>query len=421
MFCLHGSLLGKLLLATAGLSSVVSAQFGIGGISLPAADPPIPTANKTGPYSVGVRQSSYISQGHNLTLYWWYPACATCNTTPFVSAGGISGQAMQNAPLNRSGGPYPLIIFSSGLGAYSDGYYFYTQNLASHGYIVVSLSHYDTTNALPTNNATLRAIAAAYQAADDGSRAVELTYTEWFRSTQFAQTYRTQEIEAGLNSVLLQSLSPLSLFFGAVDILNIGLSGHSLGAFYTLLVGGGMPIYCDYNLTATELNPNASLIVDISPCAFPARKAQLGPFANHDIRIKAIVPLAAPFFIPENAQIARAAAKITTPMMTITGDDLHFESTRLPQWTTYQNAAGNTYWVMVANTSHYLVGDSYQLNPVFSLTLPDYDKADFVAKADVYMTYSAAFFDVYLKGNDSAKASPHSVNSAFVVDLAYRD
>jgi predicted dienelactone hydrolase len=142
MFCRNGSILGKLLLATAALSSVISAQFGIGGIPLPAADPPIPTANKTGAYSVGVRKSSYISQGRNLTLYWWYPAYATCNTTPFVSAGGISGQAMQNAPLNRSDGPHPLIIFSSGLGAYSDGYYFYTQNLASHGYIVVSLSHY---------------------------------------------------------------------------------------------------------------------------------------------------------------------------------------------------------------------------------------------------------------------------------------
>jgi pimeloyl-ACP methyl ester carboxylesterase len=225
-------------------------------------------------------------------------------------------------------------------------------------------------NTLPTNNATLRAIAAAYQVADDGSRAVELTYTEWFRSTQFAQTYRIQEIEARLNSVLLQSLSPLSPLFGAVDILNISLSGHSFGAFYKLLIGGGMPIYCDYDLTATELNSDASLIVDISPCAFPARKAQLGPFANHDIRIKAIIPLTARFFIPENAHIARAA-KITTPMMIITGDDLQLESTRLPQWTTYQSAAGNSYWVMVANTSHYLVADSYQLNPVFSLTLPD--------------------------------------------------
>jgi hypothetical protein len=174
-------------------------------------------------------------------------------------------------------------------------------------------------------------------------------------------------------------------------------------------------------MSATELNPNASLIIDISPCAFPARQAELGPFANHDIRIKAIFPLTAPFFISEDAPIARAAAMITTPMMIITGDDLQLESTRPPQWTTYQNAAGKKYWVMVSNTSHYLVGDSYQFNPVFSLTLPEYDKADFVGRAGVYMNYSAAFFDVYLKGNVSAKAGLPSANLPFVADLEYRD
>jgi predicted dienelactone hydrolase len=421
MLSRHENLLGTVLLVITTSLALVSAQFGIGGITLPAAVPPIQTANKTGPYQVGVKQSTYISQGRNLTLYWWYPACTPCGSTPFVSTGGISGEAVQDAPLDRSGAPYPLIIFSSGLGAYSDGYYFYTQNLASHGYIVVSLSHYDTKLAVPTSNSTLREIAAEYQAEDNGSAAVELTYTEWFRTTQLAQIYRAQEIESGLNTVLLESLRPLSPFLASIDITNIGLSGHSLGAFYTLLVGGGFPIYCDYNLTATELNPNASLITQISPCAFPARQAQLSPFANHDLRFKAVVPLAAPFFIPENAQIARAAAKITTPMLIITGDDLKLESTRVPQYTTYTNAAGNKYWVMVANTSHYLVGDSYQLNPTFSLTLPDYDKANFVKKADVYMTYSAAFFDVYLKGDVAAKATLHTVNSAFVADLEYHD
>ncbi|KAE9365629.1 alpha/beta-hydrolase [Stipitochalara longipes BDJ] len=421
MFRYNGNLLGKLFLATTALGSMVSAQFGLGGIFLPPASPPVPTANKTGIYSVGVKQASYMAQGLNLTYYWWYPAHPASNSTPYVATGGVYGQAVQDAPLDRSGAPYPLIIFSSGLAAYADAYYFYCQNLASHGYVVASLSHYDTKLAVPTSNATLRAIATYYQEQDDGSRAVELTYTEWFRNTQFAQTYRTQEIEAGLNTVLLAGANPLSPFFGAINLLNIGLSGHSLGAFYTLLVGGGFSIYCDYNLTATELNPNASLIIDISPCAFPARRTQLGPFANYDIRIKAIIPLAAPFFIPETVQIARAAAKVNTPMMIITGDDLELESTRLPQWTTFENAAGDAYWVMVANTSHYLVGDSYQFNPVFSLTLPDYDKADFVQKANVYMSYSSAFFDVYLKGNISAKTPLRTANSPFVADLAYRN
>ncbi|KUJ06849.1 alpha/beta-hydrolase [Mollisia scopiformis] len=413
------ALISKLLIVTATFLSTVVAQFGLGGIPLQPASPPVLTANKTGPYNVGVRQDSYMSQSRNLTRYWWYPAQAVNDSTPFVSAGGIQGESVLNAPVDSSGGPYPLILFSPGLGAYADAYYFYVQNLASHGYVVVSLEHYDTKSALPTSDLPLRALAEVYQSEDQGSDAVEVTYTEWFRSTQFALTYRAQEIKAGLLTALLHISRSSSPFFGAVDITNIGMSGHSLGAFYTLLVGGGMPIFCDYNMTAAELDPDTYNITEISPCAFPARHNLSGPFELENATIKAIIPLAAPMFIQES-QLARAASKMHVPMMVLTGDDLQEESTRTPQRTVYENSKGESYWVMVTNTSHYLVGDAYQLNPTFSLSLPAKDRAEFLGKAEVYMTYSAAFFDLYLKGNKSAKLTMKGgISSPYLAEFDY--
>jgi predicted dienelactone hydrolase len=418
MFRQHATLVEPLLIMATILVSAATASFGLGGIPLAPASPNIQTANSTGSYKIGIRQQTHVFEGRNLTFYWYYPATPASGSTPYVSTGGVVGQAVLDAPLDKSASPYPLIMFSPGLAAWADAYYFYSQNLASHGYIVVSMEHNDTKKAVPTGNSTLLALANTFQGKDEGDKAVETLYTEWFRSTQLGMTYRPQELKFGLDTVLNETQSSSSLFFDAVDTGNIGLSGHSLGAYYSLVVGGGVPIYCDYNMTAAQLDPDNPILANVSPCAFPTGKALSDPFEFKDIRFKAIIPLAAPFFIDES-QLPRSAANISVPMMILTGDDLQLESTRRPQFTTFENATGPSYWVMVANTSHYLVGDNYQLNPTFSKRLSEPDRADFLKKAYVYMVYSAAFFDVYLKNDTSAMATLQKSVSPFVADLQF--
>lgn len=425
-----GKLVGNLFLLVIGtLLVVVSAQstilpadtsFGLGSISMKPNDPPVQTANSTGSYNIGVRLDYHVFAGRNMTLYWWYPATPAAGSTPYIAMGGVKGQAVQNAPLDRSGGAYPLILFSPGLGAVGDAYYFYVQNLASHGYVVVSIEHLDARRANLTTNKAALLQAEAYELQYDSNYAVELEYSNWFRSTQFALTYRPQEVGFALDTVLEAALTPSSPFFGALDTDNIGMSGHSLGGAYTMFVGGGMPIYCDYPLALNELNVANPILTEVSPCAWPSRQAMTSAFELADPRIKAIIPLAAPFFI-KDSQIVRSAGKIRVPMMIITGDDLILESTRKPQRDASDNAADASYFVMVANTSHYLVGDSYQLNPKLSANFTAADRADFTEKAAVYMKYSAAFFDVYLKGNTSVKATLHSKSSSMVSNLAYHD
>ncbi|KAI0142653.1 alpha/beta-hydrolase [Xylariaceae sp. FL1272] len=393
-------------------------SFGLGADDLAPLDN-VATADPTGPYGVGITFQNYCSGDVNVTASVWYPATPEAGSTPYVSSGGIVGAAYEDAPLDSSGGPYPLIVFSTGLGAVHDAYYFYVQNLVSHGYIVTSAQHSDARQAAITSNVSLLLIAAADALAGDTNDAVITFYTDWFRSTQYAFTYRPQEIELNLNQTLALGDDSSSIFYGNIDSDNIGMTGHSLGGFMTNVIGGGAAIYCDYVMLPGESDPNNPLLASVSPCAFDEVKSLSSPFALHDSRIKAIVPLAAPSFITKD-QIARSAAEIQVPTMVLTGDNFTSETTEWIQKAIYNNAQGPAYWVQIEAADHYLVADAYGLNPNVPLKGTE-DSENFLEKAAVYMTYSAAFFNYYIKGNTSALATLHTKSSAFVEDLAYRN
>lgn len=53
--------------------------------------------------------------------------------------------------------------------------------------------------------------------------------------------------------------------------------------------------------------------------------------------------------------------------------------------------------------------------------IPAEDKKDFAEKAKVYMVYSGAFFDVYLKGKKDMQGILHGKSSDFVARMEYRD
>lgn len=393
--------------------------FGLGAHTLPPASN-ASTANPTGPYQVGVSFETYCFEGRGITLNFWYPAVLAAVSSPYVSAGGIVGKAVEDAPVNTSGGPYPLILFSPGLAAVDDGYYFYTQNLASSGYVVVSIQHLDARNANVTSNKFALALAAIEALAGNTIDAVIEEYTDFFRETQFALTYRPQEIKFVLDQVVQSTSNKSSPLYNIIDTDNIGMSGHSLGGFYTNIIGGGMPIYCDYPMTPIQRNPNYPILSDVSPCAFPARQNLSDPFALHDSRIKAIVSLAAPTFLTRS-QLARSANQMKIPMMTITGDNRTSETTAWVQRDIYENAAGPSYWVQIKDTNHYLVADSYGLNPVLSTKMSTEDNANFYDKAAVYMAYSVAFFDYYMKGNKTAYSMLHTVSSSYIKELSSRN
>lgn len=378
--------------------------------ALPALPHPpggFPTAKPTGPHQVGVDVRHYRVRNGAIKVTTWYPATHPKSAKPYQTESGIHGIAVKDAKPDRSGGPYPLIVFSPGLGAPGDGYYFYTQNLASHGYVVIGIDHYDavefTTLGFWERSDPIESFVRGLGdlAVMNPSDSVFALMGDWFKRTQFGMTYRPEEITRGLDKTLARSNNPRDRLRGMVDPDRIGMSGHSLGAAYTLLYGG-QSINCDYPLTARDRNLTGH-ITDIDPCAMPVRARSDDPQLFRDSRIKAILPLASPVFVNDK-QIERSARDITIPLMFLTGEDPYFESSRQQQWEVYRGASGPKYFVEITRTNHFMVTDMVTANPLAAAALGLAGYTDFLPMADVYMRYSSAFFDRYLKGDTTQDA-----------------
>lgn len=125
----------------------------------------LPELAKTGEYSVGVKTMEIVNKNQlntvdfssmidrKLTVEVWYPGkkdtgtLATYdNVTRLHKPFSIQGNAFRGAePLAQ--GEFPLIVLSHGYTGYRTIMFYLGEHLASHGYVVVSLDHTDSTNA----------------------------------------------------------------------------------------------------------------------------------------------------------------------------------------------------------------------------------------------------------------------------------
>ena len=164
-----------------------------------------------GPYGVGARvvrlvKDSVAAPGTERVLdtVVWYPSTA---------AGPLDSRyaAVTDAPLDPSGGPYPVLMFSHGSCGYATQSLFLTALVASYGYVVVSTPHPGNTLAEFPTCGTGPAQAASAQE-------------------------RPRDVIYALDQMLAANADPGSPFFGALDADRIGMAGHSFGGFTTYLV-----------------------------------------------------------------------------------------------------------------------------------------------------------------------------------------
>ena len=165
-----------------------------------------------GPFEAGVRTITMTKQSavhpeqqRVLNTVVWYPTTA--------GAGPIDGstQGVVNAPVDASGGPYPVLLFSHGSCGYPLQSTFLLPLIASRGYVVVAPPH-------PGN--TLNEFPSCGTAQALGEAAVE----------------RPQDVIFALDQMLAANGDSGSDFFGVLDPSRIGMSGHSFGGFTTFLV-----------------------------------------------------------------------------------------------------------------------------------------------------------------------------------------
>ena len=162
-----------------------------------------------GPFAAGARVIRYTkssvvtpSQNRVLDTVIWYPAPPGSGPIDTTYAG------VRDAPLDGSGGPYPLLMFSHGSCGYALQSTFFTPLLATYGFVVVAPPHPGNTLADYPNCNTPQAIANSAQE-------------------------RPQDIIYVLDQMLAANDDSTSPFFGAIDPARLGMSGHSFGGFTT--------------------------------------------------------------------------------------------------------------------------------------------------------------------------------------------
>lgn len=192
-----------------------------------AIDPAAP-----GPYQVGVMTVEFVDptreDGRTLVTEIWYPATDEAigmDTVTYapedifrpdaieVLGNDITSEivttAVRDAPMRADAGPYPVVFFSHGSGGIRMQSTYYTVDMASHGYVVVSPDHIGNTlsDIIVTGDLTTADLAESL-----GNRPLDLSFVR-------------EELE------LLEEGDPLSEI---MDFEHVGVTGHSFGALTSL-------------------------------------------------------------------------------------------------------------------------------------------------------------------------------------------
>jgi predicted dienelactone hydrolase len=118
-------------------------------------------------------------------------------------------------------GPFPVIVFSHGLGGTRENYTLHGRHWASYGYVVCHVQHVGSDDAVWRDVPALQRLAAMRRAAADPRNAIE----------------RPRDITFALDQLTALNAAPGPLQ-GRLDLKHIGMAGHSFGGYTTLAASG---------------------------------------------------------------------------------------------------------------------------------------------------------------------------------------
>lgn len=167
-------------------------------------------------------------------------------------------------------GPFPVIVFSHGLGGTRDGYEYLGQCWAAHGYVSVHLQHAGSDDAVWKDAGTGGRMSAMHRAAAQPRNAMDRVQDVTFALDQLVRLNQTN-----------------SAWRGKLELGRVGVAGHSFGAHTTLAVAG-------------------------------AAYSGWGGTTQADLRVKAAIPMSAP--APANkSRLDEAFAGVKIPCFHMTG------------------------------------------------------------------------------------------------------
>ena len=255
-----------------------------------------------GPHDIGVRTLDFVNEdeldivnavqgepipryNRPLTVEVWYPADLEGEalgeyavTTRDGAQVTLSGRAVRDAKPSAADAPYPLIIISHGYPGNRFLLAHLGENLASKGYVTVSIDHTDSTY---SDQATF------------GSTLLNRPLDQGFVLDEMA---RLSQADSG------------SFLAGLVDTEETGLLGYSMGAYGAVnFIGGGLT---QMSVNSDYAPPNG--ILSLRQAGNEAYQESLDP------RVKAVVAIA-PWGMNTGFWDAQGLAGVETPLFFMAG------------------------------------------------------------------------------------------------------
>lgn len=188
-------------------------------VEIDAAPAPVYDPGQPGPWKVGVHTVELTDAARNRTfsVEVWYPVDPATTDGEDNTYSLLGGLVSLPSPARRdsspaSGGPWPLVVFSHGYGGIRFQSFFWTEQLASHGFVVAAPDHPGNTL---LDFGSLGDDAATAQSAMD--RPIDVAFT-------------ADRAIAGELGVAV-----------AIDPARLAVSGHSFGAWTALEVARREP------------------------------------------------------------------------------------------------------------------------------------------------------------------------------------
>ena len=249
--------------------------------------PPLPArpwpVTEPGPYRVGYRKMTptvYVPDGQSdadareLRTVVWYPTRATEGDPTRYMALFARPEVLGGAPLGVDA-PAPLLLFSHGNASFAEQSFFFTEFMATHGWVVVAFDHTGNT----------------FRDPETPDEIIEL---------------RPQDVSAVIDRFLdLPADDPL---YGLISD-QVAVAGHSFGGYTTLAVAGAR---FDVDAIAAACESGT---VDERVCAYLTRSETRLRAGFNDPRVKIAIPMT-PFGAPV---FGAGLADIDIPVVLMTG------------------------------------------------------------------------------------------------------
>ena len=393
-------------------ATVVSAQQNRIDTVTPAA----PELAAYGPLDIGVRTiqvtdrnrpdilnikegGPIIRYDRTLTLEVWYPAALAAGQKP----GGeyrvitrdpavmatLAGKAIRDGGVLKTGTPYPLVIISHGYPGNRFLMSHIGENLASKGFVTVSIDHKDSTY-------------------DDHKAFGSTLYNR-----PFDQLFVLNEIDR------LSKPGSGSFLAGLVDATRTGIIGYSMGGYGVVnVIGGG---YSTASATVNNAPPN-KMLGERGAANPEYRKAR-------EPRIKAAIAIG-PWGMQGGFWDAEGLAGIRTPVMFVAGSNDETSGYEKGTRAIYQGAVNaDRYLLTFINANHnaaapipapaetYAYSEAQRSYPFAHYADAVWDTA---RMNNIFDHFATAYFGLYLKGEADKQSYldlvPNGKDAVYAVD-----